>query len=101
MIGFDFQFVDKVEKKKKKSFTDEQERQWDMMYAQLAEFFMVNGHCRVTYSYEANPTLGGWVSKQRGNLKRNIMDQGRKDRLDQLQFTWDMQGIPNLATGFP
>jgi hypothetical protein len=88
-IGFDFLCGRKRETKS--SFTEEQDKQWNMMYAQLVEFHKVHGHCRVIYSYEANPPLGGWVSKQRTNLKRDVMDQERKDRLDQLQFTWNVQ----------
>lgn len=101
VIGFDFQCGRKREKKRK--FTAEQDEQWDMMYTQLEEFHAINGHCRVIYSYEANPPLGGWVSKQRTNLKRDIMDQERKDRLDELQFTWSMQDYltPAAAADLP
>jgi hypothetical protein len=41
---------------------------------------------------DANPALGRWVTKQRGVFK-----MGRMDRLDQLQFTWNMEGNPRVV----
>jgi hypothetical protein len=51
-------------------------------------------NCRIPYMDDANPTLGRWVTKQRGAFKMDRMDRERMDRLDQLQFTWDMKGNP-------
>jgi hypothetical protein len=46
---------------------------------------------------DANPTLGRWVTKQRGVFKMGRMDRGRIDRLEQLQFTWNMEGNPRVV----
>jgi hypothetical protein len=46
---------------------------------------------------DVNPTLGRWLTKQRGDLKMGRMDRERMDRLDQLQFTWNMEGNPRVV----
>jgi hypothetical protein len=88
----DFEFQCNV-KYSKKSFTAQQVKQWEKMQGELAEFRKAKGHCMVPYNYEANPTLGHWVSKQRTDFRRDMMDPERRDRLDQLRFIWTMQGL--------
>jgi hypothetical protein len=89
----DFEFQCNV-KYTKTSFTAQQVKQWEKMQGQLAEFRTARGHCMVPYNYEANPTLGRWVSKQRTDFRQDAMDPERRDRLDELRFTWTMQGLP-------
>jgi hypothetical protein len=62
------------------------------MYGQLAEFSRSHDHCVVPCHYEANLPLGHWVRNQRSDFNKDIMDLKRKERLDQLGFTWAMKG---------
>jgi hypothetical protein len=40
-------------------------------------------------SYEANPSLGAWVSLQRRTRKDDKVGQMRAERLDSLGFVWE------------
>ena len=42
---------------------------WGARFEQLLEFKEQFGHCLVPQRYAANPTLGGWVKKQRCRYK--------------------------------
>jgi hypothetical protein len=88
--SIDFVFQYNLKRNKETSFTAKQVKLWDERYDQLAEFTHTHGHCLVPFKYDANrPLLGNWVSKQRRDFVKGIMDPiGRKDRLDQLGFAW-------------
>jgi hypothetical protein len=88
----DFEF-ERNAKHTETTFTDRQVKQWEEMYGQLAEFSRSHGHCRVPYHYDANRPLGNWVSKQRKDFNKGIMNPGRKERLDQWGFAWKIRKI--------
>ena len=62
----------------------------------LVQFKKEHGHCNVPRKYEADPSLGTWVSKQRQNY-RNFqerkpckgMNKERIDKLNHLGFVWN------------
>jgi hypothetical protein len=91
LVAIDFEF-ECIAKRKEKSFSAKQIMQWDTMYGQLAEFSRSHDHCVVPCHYEANLPLGHWVRNQRSDFNKDIMDLKRKERLDQLGFTWAMKG---------
>jgi hypothetical protein len=91
-VGFEFECVAKYEKKE--SFTVQQQKKWDEMYSQLVEFRRSNGHCKVPYNYESNPSLGRWVSTQRIAFKKGYSHKERQKQLEELDFVWCMQGNP-------
>jgi hypothetical protein len=91
LLSIDFKFQCNA-KHKEQSFTARQIKEWDAMYVQLVDFQRSHNHCRVPYNYDDNRTLGYWVGTQRRDLKKGIMDPGRKGRLDQLGFTWTVEG---------
>lgn len=88
--GFEFECAVKYEKKA--SFTVQQKKNWDEMFSRLVEFRRTNGHCRVPYNYQVNPSLGRWVSTQRSHFKRGAIAKERQERLEELDFTWRMDG---------
>jgi hypothetical protein len=45
----------------------------------------------VPFNYDVNPPLGNWISKQRQDFVKGIIDPGRKQRLDQLGFAWTLE----------
>jgi hypothetical protein len=73
------------------SASDQQEKKWDEMYAELFDFHAKHGNCIVTYNDESNNALAKWVSVQRVNYRKGSMGETRQQRLDELQFTWSIQ----------
>jgi hypothetical protein len=91
LLSIDFKFKCNA-KHKEQSFTARQIKEWDAMYEQLVEFHRSHNHCRVPYNYDDNRALGYWVGTQRRDFKKDKVDPGRKDRLDQLGFAVTMEG---------
>jgi Helicase associated domain len=61
-------------------------RSWLESYAALVDFKSQLGHCRVPVQYKHDKQLGIWVSEQR--KKKFLMSYDRREKLEQLGFTW-------------
>jgi len=59
---------------------------WDENFRQLQEFHTSNGHCNVPTTTSC---LGGWVTRQRKNRRRQTLTEDQIKRLDSLSFTWN------------
>jgi hypothetical protein len=68
---------------------DPLETLWEDMFATLAEFKKMHGHCRVPRKWPENKRLANWVSKQRTARARGTLAKGRFERLDEIGFVWD------------
>ena len=64
---------------------------WEEMYAELADYQQVHGHCRISTLSEDCRSLGNWVHTQRTLRKQGQLDQERIARLDSIGFTWDLR----------
>jgi hypothetical protein len=73
---------------KKKRFTEQQEKKWNEMYDQLCKYKNQHGDCMVNYNDEKHQELSNWVSSQRVAFGKGSMDESRKQRLDEIEFTW-------------
>ena len=73
---------------KKKRFFEKQEKKWNEMYERLREYNEHHGNCIVRYNDEQNQNLAIWVSAQRAEFVKGSIDDTRKRRLDELNFTW-------------
>lgn len=62
----------------------------------MVEFYNENGHSHIPYDYNKDKALGRWVSTQRVSMKNGKMDFSRKQKLDELNFAWDMKGNSRL-----
>ena len=67
------------------------EARWEEMYAELAGYQRVHGHCRISTLSEDYRPLGNWVHTQRTLHKQGRLDQERIARLDAIGFTWDLR----------
>ena len=67
------------------------EQQWEEMYAALADYRQVQGHCRISTLSENCRSLGNWVHTQRTLRKQGRLDKERIVRLDTIGFTWDLR----------
>ena len=67
------------------------ERRWEEMYAELADYRNIHGHCRISTLSEDYRSLGNWVHTQRTLRKQGQLELERIARLDPLDFTWDMR----------
>jgi dsDNA-binding SOS-regulon protein len=85
-FGFEFQRIEPYAKKMR--FTEHQEKKWDEMYAELCSFHEEHGHCIVPYNDENDKALARWVSTQRVVFGNGFMDDSRKQRLNEQNFTW-------------
>ncbi|CAB9500500.1 Helicase associated domain [Seminavis robusta] len=86
------QFVWKLSEREKpprksKANLDQWKKQYDALCLFKAEF----GHTNVPKTYEKDPSLGKWVSKQRLQNNRNLLDKDRKKLLDDVGFVFSFQ----------
>ena len=52
---------------------DPNKNAWEEMFSELCNFKNDNGHCSVPKDYERVPSLGNWVSIQRRDYKKEIL----------------------------
>ena len=65
------------------------DRTWEPMLAALVAFKEEHGHCRVPFSYVANPQLGVWLDARRQAHKRGKLPADRSDILEAHGVEWD------------
>ena len=64
---------------------------WEELYAKLADYQHVHGHCRISTLSEDCRLLGNWVHTQRTLRKQGRLENERIARLDLIGFTWDLR----------
>lgn len=74
---------------KTSTFNNAQVELWDKMYDALRLYKQELGHCDVPFNCETHTELSHWVSAQRSVCRKGGMDTKRKERLDELGFTWN------------
>ena len=62
---------------------------WRKMFCELMEFKVKYGHCDVPKTWAINPTLGGWVSRQRVLYKKGLLGYSQIQKLNELGISWD------------
>jgi Fe2+ transport system protein FeoA len=64
--------------------------QWESMYTLLKQYKEREGNCNVPSGHkEDGENLGSWVSTQRGNKKKRILNEDNERRLNDLGLAWD------------
>ena len=61
---------------------------WDARFQQLVTFKAAHGHCDVPTKSSDDPPFGYWVSRQRGDKRKGIIEPDRARRLDDIGFNW-------------
>jgi hypothetical protein len=61
---------------------------WDARFQQLVAFKVAHGHCDVPFKWPDDPPFGHWVSRQRGDKRKGIIERDRAKRLDEICFNW-------------
>lgn len=61
---------------------------WNAHYDELVTYYKSHGHCRVTKSDDK--VLNGWVIEQRVQFHRGTLKNERKEKLDSLDFQWEV-----------
>lgn len=61
---------------------------WDARFQQLVAFKAAHGHCDVPVKLPDDPPFGHWVSRQRGDKRKGIIEPDRAKRLDEICFNW-------------
>lgn len=62
---------------------------WDERFGELKAFKERFGHLDVPAKWHERPQLGMWVSNQRANRKKGMLNKDRIRRLDEINFVWD------------
>ena len=63
---------------------------WEDRFAQLVAFRHQHGHCNVPYKSAEHGELGRWVTTQRTFARYGLLRSERKEKLDEIQFVWDL-----------
>jgi hypothetical protein len=66
------------------------DQRWEAMYAELAEYKQIHGHCRVSSISEEHRKLGNWVRTQRTRRRQGALLLDQVHRLNALGFTWEL-----------
>lgn len=64
---------------------------WNEKYQALARWKTVCGDCRVPFN---EGELGWWVNTQRQSKRKGKLSKEREDRLNEIGFIWNPQGVP-------
>jgi hypothetical protein len=91
LVAISFVFQKNKPYLKRKQYTEEQEKKWDEMYVKLCDFKEQHGNCEVSYNDENNEASSKWVSVHRVTFGKGYMNETRRQRLDELNFTWTIQ----------
>lgn len=65
---------------------------FEMMFQALLEYRELHGDCLVPQRWKENRKLADWVSDLRTANNRDLLDQDRVRRLDEVGFDWDPIG---------
>jgi hypothetical protein len=70
------------------------EKRWDETFSLLERFKEREQHCNIPSGHtEDGINLGRWVKKQRQFQKNGSLDGGRKKRLEEIGFEWDLTSM--------
>jgi hypothetical protein len=62
---------------------------WEGIFSLLKQFQKREGHCNVPTSHkEDGVNLGNWVSHQRQLIRKETLDSGRQQMLEDIAFEW-------------
>lgn len=73
-IGFDWSILKEI---------------WHKNYNELKMYKEKNGHCNISSNYKENPSLAGWIIKQRMYYNKKKLSEEKIELLNMLEFDWD------------
>jgi superfamily II DNA or RNA helicase len=80
---------DKIRKLNEIGFVwDVHEKKWWDRYQELLDFRKIHGHCNVPNQFQDNPVLARWVSTQRSNKSKGLLNQDYGRLLSDIGFEW-------------
>lgn len=68
---------------------------WEMMFTKLEQFSQKFEHCRVPHQWAQDKPLALWVMRQRKMFLQGKILEYRKQRLNELGFTWQARDVYN------
>lgn len=71
---------------------DLQEAAWRQSYEKLADYAKEHGTANFPTQSEEDPSLGGWVARQRRHYHMNELSEERIRELESIGFSWDIHG---------
>lgn len=64
---------------------------WELKYSELKEYYVEHNTTDIPQKYPLNPSLGKWVNNQRTLFKKGLLSKYKIDKLNELNFIWDIQ----------
>lgn len=84
--------LERIEKLNAINFSwDVKEDCWNECFQQLEKFKKLHGHCEVPCDTPENLSLRKWSISQRVLCKKNKLSIGRIEKLNNLEFIWDVR----------
>lgn len=79
-----------------------QERQWEHFYEEAKNYYLLNGHLDIPYSFRSEDGLwlGHWIARQRKNrsrLKTTGANENQILRLEQIGMVWEEQNSLHIT----
>ena len=63
---------------------------WEKLFIALCDYRKKQGHCNVQRTSSENTIFGQWLSVQRRMYKQGELSKERIDKLESIQFEWDI-----------
>eukprot|EP00960_Hanusia_phi_P072120 767705-Hanusia_phi.AAC.3 len=76
---------------------NKREKEWEARLLELGAFYKEHGHTNVPKRYMVNPQLGSWVIVQRSKIRKGLLGQDKKQRLEELNFEWELKKSKNAT----
>jgi len=73
---------------------------WDDVFDRLVKYKRHHGNCKVPQRYKEDPKLGSWVDWQRRLHERHKLSNDKKQRLEEIGFTWTRRKRQSWDTMF-
>ncbi|MBF0622935.1 MAG: helicase associated domain-containing protein [Magnetococcales bacterium] len=70
---------------------DPEQNYWLEMFSCLTQFKQETGHAAVPDRLPGRSALGAWAALQRRQHQMGVLSEERKNRLDEIGFSWDLQ----------
>ena len=67
---------------------DPRKHYWKQMYASLAKFKEIYGHCNVPDNFTEIPKLTNWIKYQRVAFEKGTLSNEKVEKLEKLDFLW-------------
>jgi len=66
---------------------DTKENNWDLMFNELSDYYLKNGHCNIK---DSNKNLAIWITIQKNKYNESTLSQEKIKKLNSINFIWNI-----------